>query len=172
MGRLWLFVALALALPLVLLVVLPATLGLHRFVVTSDAMGDSVPRGSMTFAEQVPGVELGVGDVITFREPGAGADAGFVTRRVVSITPARIRTGSDTGVDPWTLPAGGERQRVVAHIPYVGYPFISGVRSTVWVLLASVPMLAVLLALLADLARARQRRRVLRLREQERASHG
>jgi hypothetical protein len=41
-----------------------------------------------------------------------------------------------------------------------------------WVVLASVPMLAVVLALLTDLARARQRRRVLKLRERERVIQG
>lgn len=172
MGRLWLFVALALALPLILLVVLPAAFGLQRYVVTSDALGDSVPKGSMTFAEQVPGADLGVGDVITLRPPGVRADSGLVTRRVVSVTPVRIRTADDTGPDPWTLTTKGDRARVVAHIPYVGYPFISGVRPTTWVVFASVPMLALVPALLADLRRVRQRRRVLRIRERERVNQG
>lgn len=159
MGRLWLLVAVALLAPLVLLVALPAAMGLQRYVVTSDALGDSVPRGSLTFAERVSGSQLSVGDVITFRAPEA-ADATYVTRRVVSANSAGIRTSGDgTGVDPWTLSAKGERSRVVAHIPYVGYPFIGGVRPATWVMLVSLPMAAVLLAVAADLGRARQRRR-------------
>jgi hypothetical protein len=168
LGRLWLFVAIAVLAPLALLVLLPAALGLQRFVVTSDDLDVSVPRGSLTFAEQVPGVDLAVGDVITFRPPSAHAGAPLVTHRVVSVTPQEIRTGDRTGPDPWTLSTRGERSRVVAHVPYVGYPFLSDVRPTMWVLLASVPMVAVLMALLADLGRARERRRVERRRERER----
>jgi signal peptidase len=170
LGRLWLLVAVALLAPLVGLVVLPAALGLQRFVVTSDGLGDSVPRGSLTFAERAPAVDLGVGDVITFRPPGAAADAAFITHRVVSVTPDEIRTGDQTGPDPWTLPTTGDRWRVVAQIPYVGYPFISDVRPTMWVLLVSVPMLTVLMALVTDLERARQRRRVLKRGEREQVS--
>ena len=166
LGRLWVFVAIAVLAPLLLLVLLPAALGLQRFVVTSDDLGPDVPRGSMTFAERTPAVDLGVGDLITFRPPG-GASA-LVTRRVISVTPVEIRTAEGGGPDPWTLPATGELSRVVAHVPYVGYPFLSDVRPAVWVVLASVPMAAVLMALLADLGRARERRRVLKRRERER----
>jgi signal peptidase I len=160
MGRLWLVVAVAVLAPLVLLVLLPAVLGLQRYVVTSDAVGDTVPRGSLTFAEPVSGSDLEVGDVITFRAPAGEAGGTFVTRRVVSASSAGIRTrGDGTGTDPWVLPAKGERARVVGHIPYVGYPFIGGAGPTTWVMLASVPMVAVLLAVVADLDRARKRRR-------------
>src|SRR3954471_14922726 len=93
MGRLWLFVAVAVLAPLLVLVVLPAALGLQRYVVTSDALGHGIPRGSLTFAEPTPAVDLGIGDVITFRRPGARSDAALVTRRVLSVTPAEIRTG-------------------------------------------------------------------------------
>lgn len=172
LGRLWLFVAVAVLAPLVALVVLPAALGLERFVVTGEDLGDSVPRGSLTFAERTSADDLGVGDVITFRPPRAGADSSLVTHRVVAVTPTEIRTGDDEGPDPWTLSTAGERSRVVAHIPYVGYPFISDVPPVVWVLLVSVPTVAVLLALLADLRRARERRRVLRQRERERVGDG
>ena len=46
---------------------------------------------------------------------------------------------------------------MVAHIPYVGYPFIGGVRPITWVMIVSIPMLAVLLVVGADLGRARDR---------------
>jgi hypothetical protein len=160
MGRLWLLVAVAVLAPLVLLVVLPAVLGLQRFVVTSDAVGDTVPRGSLTFAETVSGIDLEVGDIITFRPPHGRSDAALVTRRVVSASSEGIRTkGDGTGTDPWLLPADGDRSRVVAHVPYVGYPFIGAVRPATWIMLASVSMVAVLLAVIADIDRARQRRR-------------
>ena len=160
MGRLWLVVAVAVLAPLVLLVVLPAVLGFQRFVVTSDAVGDTVPRGSLTFAEKVSVTDLEAGDVITFRAPGSSIDGQLVTRRVVSASSDGIRTrGDGTGPDPWLLPAQGERARVVAHVPYVGYPFIGAVRPATWIMLAAVPTVAVLLAVIADIDRARQRRR-------------
>ncbi|WP_344045358.1 hypothetical protein [Nocardioides panacihumi] len=167
MGRLWPLVAVAVFAPLALLVVLPSVLGLQRYVVTSDALGNSVPRGSLTFAESVPAPDIEVGDVITFRPPGTPADAPYVTRRVVRDTPDGILTSGDgTGTDPWVLSPTGRHSRVVAHIPYVGYPFIAGVRPTMWVMLVSVPMLAVLLAVGADVGRARQRRRITRHRDE------
>jgi signal peptidase len=160
MGRLWLVVAAAVLVPMVVLVALPAVLGLQRYVVSSDAMGDSVPRGSITFAERVPALDLQPGDVITFRPPNQAAGSPFVTRRVVSATAAGIRTSGDgTGADPWVLSARGDRSRVVFQVPYVGYPFLGGVRPALWVALAFVPLLAVLLAVVIDLDRARQRRR-------------
>jgi signal peptidase I len=166
MGRLWLVVAIAVLAPLVLLVVLPTVLGLERYVVTSDALGDTVPRGSLTFAERVPGSDLRAGDVITFRPPSAPSSAPLVTRRVVAASDSGIRTAADsTGTDPWVLPTDVDRSRVIWHIPYVGYPFSGGVQPTIWVMLASVPMLAVLLAVVADLDRARQRRRAVRRQE-------
>jgi signal peptidase I len=169
MGRLWLVVALAVLAPTFLLVALPAMLGLQRYVVSTDAMGDSLPRGSLIFAEKVSGTDLRTGDVITFRPPLAGPGTGYVTRRVASIGAAGIITTADGArVDPWQLPVGGERARVVARVPYVGYPFVGGLRPSLWGTLASVPMLAVLLAVLADLQRSRRRRRAVRRRALER----
>ena len=53
--------------PVVLLVLLPAVLGLQRYVVTDRSM-DGVPgRGSVVLAREVPAADLEVGDVITFR---------------------------------------------------------------------------------------------------------
>lgn len=171
MGRLWPLVAVAALAPLVLLVVLPSVLGLERYVVTSDALGNSIPRGSLTFAESVPATEIEVGDVITFRPPGTAAEAPYVTRRVVKDTPDGIWTSGDgTGTDPWVLSPRSRQSHVIAHIPYVGYPFIAGVRPTMWVMLVSIPLVAVLLAVGADLGRARQRRRNTRRREQARVT--
>ncbi|GAB7005428.1 hypothetical protein JCM18899A_29010 [Nocardioides sp. AN3] len=166
MGRGWLVVIVAVLAPIVLLVVLPAMLGLQRYVVSSDALGDSVPRGSLTFAEQVPGPELEPGDVITFRPPTQPHGAPYVTRRVVSAGSDGIRTGGDgTGTDPWRLTPEGDRARVVLHVPYVGYPFLGGVRPVLWRVLAGVSLVAVLVTVIIDLDRARKRRRRTRRRD-------
>jgi hypothetical protein len=157
--RVWLLVAAAVLAPVVLLVALPTVLGLQRYVASSDAVGDSVPRGSLTFAEEVRGSALRPGDIISFRPPLGPANRPLVTRRVESTTMTGIKTASDTtGTDPWVLPSSGRWSRVVLHVPYVGYPFIAGLSPAFWLMLASMPTLAVLLAVSADLLGVRRRR--------------
>ncbi|MDH2413930.1 S26 family signal peptidase [Nocardioides sp. CER19] len=171
MGRLWLVVAFALLAPTFLLVALPTMLGLQRYVVSSDAMRDSLPRGSLIFAEKVSTTDLQIGDVITFRPPRGLVDTAYVTRRVASMGAAGIITSADGArVDPWQLAATGKTARVVAHVPYVGYPFLGGLRPATGLTLASVPLLAVLLAVIADLQRSRRRRRAVRRRAVQRVA--
>lgn len=133
----------------------PLALGLQRYVVTGDAMGDSVPRGALVLTRDVPGSDLRPGDVITFVPPGATTED-RVTRRVISVRDGRIHTGGDrTGADPWTLSGDtGPRARMLFHVPYVGYPFLGELGRWFW-LLAAVPLAAVLLALLGDRDRKR-----------------
>lgn len=160
-GRLWLLVAVAVLAPVILLEMVPVALGLQRYVVTTDAMGDAVPKGSLVLTRDAASNDLRVGDVITFRPPPPGDGDRLVTRRVERISFSRIRTaGDESGTDPWTLDVDGEaRARMVAHIPYVGYPFIGQTDRRAWLLLGSIPLAAVLLALATDLARRRQRHR-------------
>lgn len=150
LGRVPLVAAGAIVVAVILMQVLPLALGLQRFVVTSDAMGDSVRRGSLILTRDVPGSQLRPGDIITFVPPGA-AGSERVTRRVVNVLGNRIHTGGDrTGTDPWTLSADTEpRARMMVQVPYVGYPFVGELGRWIW-LLAAVPLAAVLLALLAD----------------------
>jgi signal peptidase I len=160
-GRLWLLVAAAVLTPLILFALLPTALDLHRYVVTTDAMGGALPRGSLTFAQEVPRSDLHVGDVITFRPPVGASTEGLVTRRVAEVSGSAIRTRADTdpALDPWTLPVDGTTARVVAHVPYVGYPFIGAVDRWTWLMVAVVPLTAVGLAVAGDVQRGRRRRR-------------
>ena len=154
LGRVWLLGA-ALVLGVVaLLQILPAALGLQRYVVTTDAMGDTLPRGSLVVARTVVTGDLRVGDIITFPSP---EDGQLVTRRVTGVFNDRVITGGDTsGPDPWSLSRdSATRDRMLFHVPLVGYPFIGELGQWVW-LVAAVPIAAVLLAVLGDFEHRRR----------------
>jgi signal peptidase I len=111
--------------PVVLLVLMPAVLGLDRFVVTDSTMGGSMGRGSVVLAREVPPADLRVGDVIAFRPPG-GSGEDRVTRRIVALDNGVATTEADaTGrTDPWTLPLTSPAYaRTWVSVPWVGYPF-------------------------------------------------
>jgi signal peptidase I len=132
--------------PVVLLVLLPAVLGLQRYVVTDQSMDGSLGRGSVVLAREVPTADLEVGDVISFRAPEGGSDE-RVTRRIVAIEDGVATTQADTtgSQDPWTVPlTRSSYARVWLGVPYLGYPFVM---EGGWVLLAAVALAAFVLAL-------------------------
>jgi hypothetical protein len=115
-------------LPVVLLVLLPAVLGLDRYVTTDAAMSGSLGRGSVVLAREVPAGDLASGDAVTFTAPSGPERGERVTRRVVHVdrAAATMTTRGDAtrGTDPWTLPLDqGRYGRVWAGLPWVGYPF-------------------------------------------------
>jgi signal peptidase I len=131
--------------PVVLLVLLPAVLGLDRFVVTDTGMDGSLGRGSVVLAREVPPTDLRVGDVISFRAPDGSEDR--VTRRVMSIQDGVATTQSDrTGMpDPWKLPlTDASYDRVGLGVPWIGFPFVV---DGGWVLMVVVAAGALALAL-------------------------
>jgi len=114
--------------PVTLLALLPIGFGLERYVVTGDEMSPSIGRGSVVLEREVPVSDLAAGDVITFDPPADAGVAGPVTRRIVSIDRGWVQTRADSGtaLDPWTLPLDSPaQQRVVAHLPYVGYVYLA-----------------------------------------------
>jgi signal peptidase len=132
--------------PVVLLVLLPAVLGLDRYVVTDGSMDGSLGRGSVVLAREVPPTDLRVGDVISFRPPGGDSDA-RVTRRIIAIRDGAATTDADAGVDPRVVPLNGSAYaRVWLGVPWVGYPFLV---DGGWTLLAVAALVASLLAVAA-----------------------
>jgi signal peptidase I len=134
--------------PVVLLVLLPAVLGLQRYVVTDRAMDGSLGRGSVVLAREVPPTDLEVGDVITFRPPGGTSDE-RVTRRIVAIDDGVATTQADTtgSNDPWVVElTGSTYARVWLGVPWIGYPFLTDGGG---VLLAGAALAAFVLALAA-----------------------
>jgi signal peptidase len=134
--------------PVVLLVLLPAVLGLDRYVITDSAMDGSLGRGSVVLAREAPATDLRVGDVITFRPPGESGDD-RVTRRITAIDDGVATTQGDaTGrTDPWTLPlTESAYARIWVSVPWIGYPFVV---DGGWVLLLLSAAAAIALAVAA-----------------------
>ena len=143
-------VLLAAAVLLCALIVIPAVLGFHRYVIDGGSMEPAIPYGSMAYAREVPVEELVVGDVITFQPPPEFPVEQPVTHRIVEIeeTPSgrTFRTQGDANAapDPWTMTLDSPTQpRVEFHLAYVGYIYIA--LSIWWVrfLLITVPAVAV-----------------------------
>jgi len=130
----------------VVLVLLPAVLGLQRYVVTDRSMDGSLGRGSVLLAREVPTADLEVGDVISFR-PADGSSDERVTRRIVAIKDGVATTEADTTGSQAHLAvplAESSYSRVWLGVPYIGYPFVM---DGGWVLLAAAALAALVLAL-------------------------
>ena len=145
-------------LPVVLLVLLPAVLGLDRYVITDPSMHGSLGRGSVVLAREVPPSDLRVGDVITFRQAGGGADD-RVARRIAAIHDgvATTRTSATAANDPRPVPlTSSSYARVWLAIPWIGYPFVV---DGGWALLAMIAAAGFVVVLVAG---RRQPQSVLR----------
>lgn len=134
---------------LALALLLPASVGLSRHVVTDDAMGGSLSLGALVFDRPVRTAgQLRVGDVVTFVPEGA---RGPVTRRVVAIDGSRVLTRGDTRAGRAPVALDLDRvapSRAVFAVPLVGYPELltPWLTSTALVALRGVAALAALLA--------------------------
>jgi signal peptidase len=146
----------ALALGLAALMLVPAALGYHRYVITGDSMTGAIDRGSIVFDDEVPVSELAEGDVITYDPPQSSGVEGPVTHRIVEIKEGRggapkFRTKGDANetADPWTFTLNQPTQaRVAFHVPYVGYAFAALSIRWVRILLIGLPALLIAMTLL------------------------
>jgi signal peptidase len=146
--------ALAAALALGVLMLVPPLAGYERYVIAGDSMSGSIERGSIVYAKAVPVPELRVGDVITYTPPGA---ARKVTHRIVwagrgasGARAFRTRGDANASADPWRFELRRATQaRVVADVPYAGYALAAlGIR-WVRILLIGVPAALLAAAVLA-----------------------
>jgi signal peptidase len=110
----------------VLVVLVPAVLGLQRYVITGGSMTGTIAKGSVVYSRLTPVVQLKVGDIITFVPPG---QTNPVTHRIVSIGAGddgrrvfRTKGDFNKAADPWqfTFPQP-QQARYVYRIPYVGF---------------------------------------------------
>ena len=86
--------------PVVLLVLLPAVLGLDRYVITDDAMDGSLGRGSVVLAREVPPTDLQVGRRDHLPAARAATSDERVTRRIVAIDDGVATTEGDAAGRP------------------------------------------------------------------------
>ena len=105
-------------------------LHLAPLVMVTGSMGATIPAGSLVVDKAVPPSELRVGDVITFQKPIG--EHGLDTHRIVGIDRsgpvARYQTkGDENGEpDPWMIsfPLRQKANRVVFHVPYLGWALL------------------------------------------------
>jgi len=129
--------------PVTLLALLPAAVGLERYVITADDMGPGLGRGSVAFERLVPVSDLAEGDVVTLAptgpvdpaEPAASSpETGLVTQRVVEVGGGSLTTRADEAPAGAATVVEGRTtvSRLVVAVPLVGYPFIAGIGSLAW----------------------------------------
>jgi signal peptidase I len=143
------------------LMILPAALGMQRYIITTGSMTGTYDPGSVVFDKPVQQSDLRVGDVITYRPPLDSGHKGLVTHRIVRMgRDARglleLRTKGDANnvADPWKFSmTGGRAQRVVASVPYVGYIFAELTQRTVRMLVIGAPALLIFLMAAASFRR-------------------
>jgi signal peptidase len=137
----------------------PALLGLQRYVITGGSMAGTISKGSISYARLTPVTELRTGDIITFVPP---AESGAVTHRIVSVKRSdsgqlvfRTKGDANETVDPWTVTfPQPEQARYVFHVPYLGYVLALLSIRAVRMLLIGLPALLIAASILWSLWRS------------------
>jgi signal peptidase I len=109
----------------------PAILGFHRYVILTGSMTGTYNRGAIVFDRQVPVPSLKVGDHITYNPPPGFTSQVRVTHRLWSIhlgvNGERVfRTKGDANARPdiWNFTLNHPMQDEVAfHVPELGICF-------------------------------------------------
>jgi signal peptidase len=139
----------------------PAAFGFHRYVILTGSMTGTYDRGSVVFDRPSPTSGLKVGDPITYTPPPGFTSQKLVTHRIWWIGRGTygqriFRTKGDANKHPdvWKFTLNQPTQdRVVFHIPEVGYVFILLSLRDFRVVLIGVPALIIGLVLLRGLWR-------------------
>jgi signal peptidase I len=104
---------------------LPTLFGFQSFAVLSGSMEPAIGTGDVVVVQKIAPLDAKIGDVVTFRSP---EDPGkLVTHRATSIeasgeTVTFVTKGdANTGVERWSIAAGGTIGKVEYRIPKLGY---------------------------------------------------
>jgi signal peptidase I len=143
----------------VAVLLVPAVLGLQRYVIVGGSMSGSIDKGSVAYAKLTPVGQLKAGDIITFVPP---TDSQPVTHRILSITRSeqgqlvfRTKGDANTTADPWKITFPQPQQaRYVFHVPYVGYVLALLSIRAVRMLLIGLPALVIAVSILWSLWRS------------------
>jgi signal peptidase len=146
----------AVAALVVLVILLPAVLGLQRYVITGGSMTGAIDKGSVVYSRLTPVGQLKAGDIITFLPPG---DSSLVTHRIVSIARSdggqrvfRTKGDFNQAADPWRITFPQPVQaRYAYHIPFLGYLLALLSIRAVRMLLIGLPAFVIALSLLWSL---------------------
>ena len=138
-------------------ILLPAVLGIQRYVITGGSMTGTIPKGAVIYSRVTPVERLEVGDIITFHPPGYST---AVTHRIVAVESGpggqrAFRTKGDFNevADPWNPIMLNESQqaRYLFHIPLFGYVLAALAVRSVRLVLIGLPALLIALSLLWSL---------------------
>ena len=140
----------------VLVIMVPALLGMQRYVITGGSMTGTISKGSVIYSRLTSVEQLKVGDIITFYPPGYSAP---VTHRIIGIDAGQdgklvFRTKCDFNevADPWKATLVEPRQaRYVFHIPAIGYVLAALAIRPVRMILICLPALVIAVSLLWSL---------------------
>jgi len=106
-------------------------LGFRATVIYGGSMEPAIGRGALAISRSADPETLAVGDVITFRRPGAQAT---VTHRIMAIREENgqrsftVKGDANGSPDPNQVSFAGQVDKVVMDIPYVGF-FVGFARS-------------------------------------------
>lgn len=147
---------LATLLIVVLVILVPALLGLQRYVITGGSMTGTISKGSVIYSRLTPVGQLKVGDIITFKPPGHSAP---VTHRIISIDAGddgrmvfQTKGDFNEAADPWRVNLVEPRQaRYVFQIPAIGYFLAALAIRQVRMVLIGLPALVIAISLLWSL---------------------
>jgi signal peptidase len=150
-----------LCLALAAILLIPAALGLQRYVIVSGSMSGTYDKGSIVFDEEVPVSNLRVGDVITYEPPAGTFSQDLVTHRIVWIgtdqageRAFRTKGDANPSADPWTFSLDNSSQaRVAFSVPYVGYLLAGLSIPAVRMLAVGIPAIVVAFLILAGIWR-------------------
>jgi len=141
---------------------LPAFAGFHTVTVYGGSMGDALPSGSVAVTRSVDASDLAVGDVVALGGREGGSP---VIHRIVFIGDVDggrlIMTRGDANRtnDPVPITVSGKGDRLLYHIPWLGY-FLAFARSALGLaLLVGLPAAVWTLRELANVAGSINRRR-------------
>jgi signal peptidase len=128
-----------------LAVTLPAFVGFHSVIVYGGSMGAALPTGSVAVTRPVDASDLAVGDIIAI---GHGSGGLPTLHRIVAVEDAgggrqvvTTRGDANRTNDPQSITTRGSGDRVVFHVPLVGY-LVAFTRTGVGVSILMLPVVA------------------------------
>ena len=106
----------------------PPLVGLRPLTVLSSSMEPSLRPGHVVLVREVDPATVRVGEILTYLPPGAAPDALPITHRLTGFAAAAdgsrelVLQGDANSLPDPAVPASALQGRVVATLPYLGYP--------------------------------------------------
>lgn len=106
----------------------PAVAGYQIYIVLGGSMSPAFEAGSIVLVRPLEPSAVQVGDIITYREPGAAQNDLVTTHRVMAVSPAEplsfiTRGDANDSDDLLPVPAANLLGRVSYSVPYLGLLF-------------------------------------------------